>query len=102
MPWLPSLKSHFQVILHKTNDDADRLADALYDPKIHENNVVTMCHYTSGRALASGTCKAHDTATPAPRGQIRFVAVGRKSDGVNGVVVVASHVFYTAGALPAK
>jgi hypothetical protein len=41
-------------------------------------------------------------ATPAPRGQIRFVAVGRKSDGASGAVVVASHVFYTAGALPAK
>jgi hypothetical protein len=37
-----------------------------------------------------------------PRGQIRFVAVGRKSDGASGAVVVASHVFYTAGSLPAK
>ena len=39
----------FSVILRKTIDDADRLADDLYDPKIYENNVVTMCHYTSGR-----------------------------------------------------
>jgi hypothetical protein len=52
--------------------------------------------------FSSGTFKAHDMATPAPRGQIRFVAVGRKSDGASGAVVVASHVFYTAGALPAK
>jgi hypothetical protein len=50
----------------------------------------------------SSALKAHDMATPAPRGQIRFVAVGRKSDGASGAVVVASHVFYTAGALPAK
>jgi hypothetical protein len=52
--------------------------------------------------FASGAFKAHDMATPAPRGQIRFVAVGRKSDGASGAVVVASHVFYTSGALPAK
>ena len=84
----------FSVILRKTIDDADRLADDLYDPKIYENNVVTMCHYISGRALASGTFKAHDMATPAPCGQICFVAVGRKSDGASGAVVVASHVFY--------
>jgi hypothetical protein len=83
------------VILRKTIDDADRLADDLYDPKIYENNVVTMCHYISGRALASGTFKAHDMATPAPCGQICFVAVGRKSDGASGAVVVASHVFYS-------
>jgi len=41
-------------------------------------------------------------ATPTPRGNIRFVAVGRKSDGASSAIVVASHVFYTSGALPAK
>ena len=29
-------------------------------------------------------------ATPTPRGNIRFVAVGRKSDGASGAIVVAS------------